>query len=60
MSVLVSALLILLSGVMVAWALNGALGLSFTAKDVPAERTRAAAPRSSSAAAPDVRAVTGA
>ncbi|MFI5663549.1 hypothetical protein [Streptomyces sp. NPDC051684] len=59
MSALVTLLLLLLSGAMVAWTLNGALGLSFNAKDVPTERTRAAAPHSS-VAAPNVRAVTGA
>ncbi|MFG2432816.1 hypothetical protein [Streptomyces sp. NPDC048590] len=51
-------LVFLLSGVLVAWALDGALGLSFTEKAVPVERALPA-PAEAPRAAPTLREVTG-
>ncbi|MER5949517.1 hypothetical protein ABT127_26045 [Streptomyces sp. NPDC001904] len=53
-----TVLVFLLSGVMVAWALDGALGLSFTAKVVPVERARQESVRSPREA-PVLRTITG-
>ncbi|MFE3518983.1 hypothetical protein [Streptomyces sp. NPDC059166] len=55
---MVTVLVFLLSGVLVAWALDGALGLSFTRKAVPVERS-GSAPADPPRPAPTVRAVTG-
>ncbi|MGY0021166.1 hypothetical protein ACVHNB_19565 [Streptomyces sp. YJ-C3] len=53
-----TVLVFLLSGAMVAWALDGALGLSFTAKAVPVEQARQE-PVRTPRAAPTLRAITG-